>query len=84
MATYAECLEIVKEALSEYLDPGQTAGEDQALTGDLGLSSLQMLELVVELEDRLDISLPLNDLPDVQTVQEFARLLESTSGDAPS
>lgn len=80
MATYAECLTIVKEALAEYLEPGQEAGDDQALTGDLGLSSLQMLELVVELEDRLDISLPLNDLPDVQTVDEFARLLESTSG----
>ena len=80
MATYAECLAIVQESLGEYLKPEQSPDEDQALTGDLEMSSLQIFELVVELEDRLDISLPLNDLPDVKTVRELAQLLESTSG----
>ena len=84
MATYAECLTIVQEALTEYLKPGQSSDEDQALTGDLDLSSLQIFELVVELEDRLDISLPLNDLPDVKTVRELAQLLESASGGGAS
>ena len=39
MATYAECLTIVREVLGEYLEPGQTAGENDALVADLGLSS---------------------------------------------
>ncbi|UCC14160.1 MAG: acyl carrier protein [Gammaproteobacteria bacterium] len=82
MATYAECLSIVREVLGEYLEPGQTAGENDALVADLGLSSLQMLELVVEIEDQLDISLPLNQLPDVRTVHEFAQMLESVAGGA--
>jgi len=41
-----------------------------------------MLELVVEIEDQLDISLPLNQLPDVRTVHEFAQMLESVAGGA--
>lgn len=77
MATYEECLKILRDVLGEQLEPGKTAGEKDALVADLDLGSLQMLELVVEIEDRLDISLPLNQLPDVQTVEDFARMLEA-------
>ena len=40
---------------------------------DLGLDSLQVMELVMEVEDRLDISIPVNVIADVHTVGEFAR-----------
>lgn len=82
MATYDECLEIVREVLGGRLESGGPPGEKDALVGDLGLGSLQMLELMVEIEDRLDISLPLNQLPEIQTVEDFARMLESESGGA--
>jgi len=38
------------------------------LVADLGFDSLQVLEVVAELEDRFDISIPLNDLPATRTV----------------
>jgi len=38
------------------------------LIADLGLDSLQVLEVVAELEDRFDISIPLNDVPTTRTV----------------
>lgn len=82
MATYDECLKIVRQVLGEHLEPGQTAGESDALAGDLGLGSLQMLELVVEVEDALDISLPLNQLPDLQTVGDFARMLVTVTNES--
>ncbi len=33
------------------------------LVTDLGFDSLQVLEVIAELEDRFDISIPLNDVP---------------------
>jgi len=38
------------------------------LVADLGFDSLQVLEVVAELEDRFDISIPLNDVPTTRTV----------------
>jgi acyl carrier protein len=38
------------------------------LVTDLGFDSLQMLELIAELEDEFDVSIPLNDVPATRTV----------------
>jgi len=38
------------------------------LITDLGFDSLQVLEVIAELEDRFDISIPLNDVPATRTV----------------
>jgi acyl carrier protein len=38
------------------------------LVTDLGFDSLQVLELIAELEDRFDISIPLNEVPATRTV----------------
>lgn len=50
------------------------------LVADLGFDSLQVLELIAELEDRFDISIPLNDVPatrDVaQVVAQVAKLVD--------
>jgi acyl carrier protein len=40
------------------------------LVADLGFDSLQVLELVAELEDTFDISIPLNDVPATRTVAQ--------------
>jgi len=40
------------------------------LVADLGFDSLQVLEVIAELEDRFDISIPLNDVPSTRTVVE--------------
>jgi acyl carrier protein len=39
------------------------------LIGDLGFDSLQVLELVAELEDRLNTSIPTDDLTGIRTVE---------------
>jgi len=53
------------------------------LVADLGFDSLQVLELIAELEDRFDISIPLNDVPSTRTVAQIvaqvARLVEARS-----
>jgi acyl carrier protein len=53
---------------------------DNDLVADLGFDSLQILEVIAELEDRFDISIPLNDVPSTRTVAQVvaqvARLVE--------
>jgi acyl carrier protein len=43
---------------------------DSDLVADLGLDSLQVLEVIAELEDHFDISIPLNDVPATRTVAQ--------------
>jgi acyl carrier protein len=56
---------------------------DSELIADLGFDSLQILEVIAELEDRFDISIPLNDVPATRTVAQVvarvARLVEDRS-----
>jgi acyl carrier protein len=40
------------------------------LVADLGLDSLQVLEVVAELEEKFDVSIPLNDVPAARTVAQ--------------
>ena len=53
-----------------------TIGEDTMLAADLDLDSAQLMDMVLEIEEEFDISVPLNILPDVQTVRDLARQLE--------
>jgi acyl carrier protein len=43
---------------------------DSELVADLGFDSLQILEVIAELEDRFDVSIPLNDVPVTRTVSQ--------------
>ncbi|OFV92534.1 MAG: hypothetical protein A3G76_11615 [Acidobacteria bacterium RIFCSPLOWO2_12_FULL_65_11] len=56
---------------------------DSDLIADLGFDSLQVLEVIAELEDRFDVSIPLNDVATIRTVAqvvaEVARLIEGRS-----
>jgi acyl carrier protein len=45
------------------------------LIHQLAIDSVKLLNLVMEIEDEFDISVPLNALADVQTVQELANLI---------
>ena len=40
------------------------------LIADLGFDSLQVLELVADLEDRFDVTIPVNATPAIRTVAE--------------
>jgi acyl carrier protein len=50
--------------------------EDTDLVADLGLDSLKVVELLVTVEDTFDISIPLNILPQVRTIKDFAEQLQ--------
>lgn len=80
MKSFRECVTLVYETLEPFLQEGQVLDENTALVADLGLSSLQVMELVAELEDSLDITIPLNSLPDVRSVKDLAEQIHMLAG----
>jgi acyl carrier protein len=48
---------------------------DSELVNDLGLASLDVMELIEQIEDDFDLMFPLNALPDIRTVADLARQL---------
>ena len=71
----------VTEILKQFVPQGQPINEDTDLVADLGLDSLKVMKLVETVEDRFDISIPLNILPDVRTVSDFVLQIEKISED---
>lgn len=47
-----------------------------SLVEDLGLSSLEVMELIEQLEDYFDIAVPLNNLEDLKTLGDLASRIQ--------
>jgi acyl carrier protein len=54
---------------------------DSDLVTDLGFDSLQVLEVIAELEERFDISIPLNDVPVTRTVRQVVAQVAALVGE---
>jgi acyl carrier protein len=75
MPTYQDILTQTYEVLERF-SKGQQIDEETELVTELGLDSVQVMELLLEAEDRLDISIPLNILASVRTVGDLAQQLQ--------
>jgi len=77
-------IDVLKKVSRRPIDPVLT---DDLVT-DLGFDSLQVLEVIAELEDRFDISIPLNDVPTTrnvsQVVAQIAQLRGASAEPSPS
>ncbi|MEE8295244.1 MAG: phosphopantetheine-binding protein [Sphingomonadales bacterium] len=51
-----------------------------AFASDLDLDSLTIMDMVAAIEDEWDIVLPLNMLPDLETIQQVADLVNKITG----
>lgn len=76
MRSYEDILGMIRQALQPFVKDGRTVSEETELVADLGLDSMQVMKLLLEIEDRFDISIPLNILPDVRTVGDFVVRLQ--------
>ena len=73
-------IDVLKNVSRRPIEP--TLSSD--LVADLGFDSLQVLEVVAELEDAFDISIPLDDAPATRTVaQVVARVTALVEQRAP-
>jgi acyl carrier protein len=65
---YARIIELI-----EPLNPkGIALGEATTFAGDLEMDSLTVMDLVANMEDEWDIVMPLNMLPDLETIGQVA------------
>jgi acyl carrier protein len=76
MADYQEYLSFMYGVLEQVNKRGLQLSETTDLVADIGLSSLEVMEFIEKIEDHFDISIPLNILPDVNTVGELAKKLQ--------
>lgn len=71
-----EILEGIYDSLQKFNAENITLKETTDLPSELNIDSVATLELVFELEERFDISIPLEALADVTTIEELAGLIQ--------
>jgi acyl carrier protein len=77
MPSYDQICAVVNEVLTEHAKPGLSIVGETELVADLGLDSVQVMELLLGIEEHFDISFPLNALPDIRTVNDLCSELQN-------
>ncbi len=72
----AETLETINALITPLNKKGVTLKPETSFASDLELDSLTVMDLVAEIEDEFDIILPLNLLPDLETIEHVADAVE--------
>jgi len=70
---YDKVLGTVVSIVSRLVKADTELSADTELQEDVGMTSLQVMDLVLEIEEEFDISFPLNRLPDIHTVKDLAQ-----------
>lgn len=81
MATYDQIVEEIVKSIKEIVSTDVDIDETTDLISDLEFDSLKVMNLMEDIEDRYDISVPLNILADIRTVKDLAMQLQSLVGE---
>jgi acyl carrier protein len=73
--TQAEVIELLCQRLASFTNAEIEISPETNLITQLAIDSVKLLNLIMEIEDHFDISVPLNALVDVLTVQDLAMLI---------
>jgi acyl carrier protein len=82
MVQYPQILAELRTALASLKQGSVEVTEDTDLLADLALDSLQVMNLLLSIEDRFDISIPVSILPAVKTVKDLALQIENLTRDS--
>ncbi len=67
----ADVEQVVREALQAVNPAAATLDRNARLASELGMDSAQVMDLIMEIEDRLDISIPVSTLANAHTLDEL-------------
>jgi len=81
MTGYENVLQELTKMLRSLVPQEQDIHENTDLVADLDLDSLKVMKILESVEDRFDISIPLNIMPDVRTVKDFVLQIQKLCGD---
>ncbi|MEO6823935.1 MAG: acyl carrier protein [Nitrosospira sp.] len=74
-SNYPDILQKLYHHLKQFTGPDVEITPQTDLINQLAIDSVKLLNLIMEIEDEFDISIPINALADVQTVHELANLI---------
>ena len=75
-----ELLERVQEVVQQFAEPSLKVEHDTAFVKDLGLESIQIIEMLCEIEDAFDLVIGESELSDVVTVADLTAVVEKNLG----
>jgi acyl carrier protein len=75
MATYDELLQITTDIIKKHVDAKRAIRPNDHIQNDLGLDSLAVMEVVADIEDRFNVSIPNDTLSNLSTVEDVAKAL---------
>lgn len=75
--TRAQLLEVFRKTASEITERDLSQVAEDGIIADLGIDSLELLEVIGSLERDLDIRVPDDQLVGIQTVDQLLGLVES-------
>jgi acyl carrier protein len=70
------------EVLKRRVPPGVQVSAQTRIAQGLGLDSVAILDFIMDLEDRFDISIPLDRVVEVENVADLGRAVETLKGAA--
>jgi acyl carrier protein len=73
--TYDETLLATTDILKHHVELGRDIRPNDHIQNDLGLDSLGVMEVVADIEDSFDVTIPTETLSHVATVEDVARVL---------
>lgn len=73
--------EIVK-ALEKFRTDDQPVELHTDIALDLNLDSLAVMDLLMQIEESFDISIPLNMIPEIRTVADLTRVIDQLTEEA--
>jgi acyl carrier protein len=71
MTSHQEYADLLITLVNQVLGTETTLTGDSDLVDDVGLSSVQIMELIENVEDEFEIAFPLNDLANVRTLNDL-------------
>lgn len=74
--TNEEIFQTISNLIGPYNKKSLTLQKHTTFAGDLSMDSLTVMDLVADFEDEFDILLPINILPDLETIQNVADAIE--------
>ena len=72
----SKILDRIREALAPYLSPDVVVTADMKIGSDIEIDSVEVFDVVMELEEFYDISLPMEVTSDIQTIGDLAKAVE--------
>lgn len=81
MQDYDTLLKQICELLDALVEENIELQEESDFVADLGFDSLKVMKFLEKVEDHYDISIPLNILPDIQTIKDFVLEIQRLAND---